>query len=47
MEDGPVRAKTPLQRLLKEHYELGEAILDIEDEALRRDLEKDDDDEND
>jgi hypothetical protein len=36
MADPPVEPTTPLQRLLREHHDLGEMILDIEDEAIDR-----------
>ena len=32
MEDDPPTPKTPLQQLLASHHELGESILDVEDE---------------
>jgi hypothetical protein len=34
MQDQPPEPSTPLQRLLKEHYELGEQILNIQDDNL-------------
>ena len=44
--DAPrLTATTPFQRLLAEHYELGEQILNIQDEAMLRQFGIDDEDE--
>ena len=40
MQMPPAGAKTPLQRLLADHHELGVQILDIQDEVLDRDRAK-------
>ncbi len=41
----PPTPTTPLQKLLAEHHELGEQILDIQEEATERQVGSDDDDE--
>jgi hypothetical protein len=42
IEDAPPEPKTRLERLLREHYEVGELIMSIEDEAESRSLGLDD-----
>jgi hypothetical protein len=39
----PIDSVTKLQELLKKHYEIGERILDIQDDAMRRGFPEDDD----
>ena len=38
MQKHPVNPSTPLQKLLAEHHGLGQQIVDIEDDALERDM---------
>jgi hypothetical protein len=37
------KLSTPLEKLLHEHYEIGEQILDIQDDRIKHDLNADDD----